>query len=186
MEVELVNAENREGRLKAALSAFRRSYKFVFIDCPPALNFLTINAFAAAHSVLVPLPCEYYALEGLSMLVKTMERVRGGLNPGLGLEGLLVTMYDARANLTQQVHEELKKHFGNKVYETLIPRNVRLAEAPSFGKPVLLHDKSSTGAAAYLAAAKELIQRQGTLPGPADAYEAPPPDNFGAAVPTTY
>lgn len=186
MEVELVGAENREGRLKAALADFRRAYKYVLIDCPPALNFLTINAFTAAQSVLVPLPCEYYALEGLSMLVKTMDRVRGVLNPSLGLEGLLITMYDARANLTQQVHAELKKHFGDKVYQTLIPRNVRLAEAPSFGKPALLHDKTSSGAQAYLALAKELIQKQGQLPGPADAYQPPPAEDFKPPVATTY
>jgi chromosome partitioning protein len=183
MEVELVSAENREGRLKAALEGLRRAYKFVLIDCPPALNFLTINAFTAAQSVLVPLPCEYYALEGLSMLVKTMDRVRAGLNPALALEGLLVTMYDARSNLTQQVYAELKKHFGDKVYQTLIPRNVRLAEAPSFGKPALLHDKTSSGALAYLALAKEIVARDGRLPGPADAYQAPEPD---PAVGTTY
>ena len=175
IEVELINSENREGRLKTALAEFRRSYKYIFIDCPPALNFLTINAFTAAHSLLIPLPCEYYALEGLSMLVKTMERVRGSLNPSLELEGVLVTMFDPRANLTQQVFAELKKYFGEKVYQTVIPRNVRLAEAPSFGKPVLLHDKSSTGALAYLALAKELIQRRGALPGPQDAYHAPEP-----------
>ena len=194
VEVELVNAENRETRLKGALEGFHRAYKFVLIDCPPALNFLTVNAFAAAHSVLVPLPCEYYALEGLSMLLKTMERVRAGLNPALELEGVLVTMYDPRANLTQQVYAELKKHFGDKVYQTLIPRNVRLAEAPSFGKPVLLHDKSSSGAAAYLALAKEFIQRRGALPGPTDAYEASarapadpgPAMESGTPVATTY
>jgi chromosome partitioning protein len=182
VEVELVNAESREGRLKAALAAFSRSYKYIFIDCPPALNLLTLNAFAAADSVLIPMPCEYYALEGISMLVKTIERVRGSLNPRLELEGVLVTMYDPRANLTQQVHAELKKFFNEKVYQTVIPRNVRLAEAPSFGKPVILHDKASTGAMAYLALAKELIQRQGALPVPGSVYQASDPS---AAVPET-
>jgi chromosome partitioning protein len=193
-EVELVAAENREGRLKAAFDGFRRAYKFIIVDCPPALNLLTINALVAAHSVLIPLPCEYYALEGLSMLVRTMDRVRGALNPALELEGVLVTMFDPRTNLTQQVLAELRKHFGDKVFRTVIPRNVRLAEAPSFGKPVLLHDKSSTGAAAYLALAKELVERRGQLPGPADAFGAvapavlpapTPPEDIAAPV-TTY
>jgi chromosome partitioning protein len=182
-EVELVAAENREGRLKKAFEGFRREYKFVLVDCPPALNLLTINALAAAHSVLIPLPCEYYALEGLSMLVRTMDRVRGSLNPSLELEGVLITMFDPRTNLTQQVMSELRKHFGDKVYRTVIPRNVRLAEAPSFGKPVLLHDKASTGAAAYLALAKELVERRGALPGPADAFGAVAPESGAVPAP---
>jgi len=160
IEVELINSENREGRLKTALAEFRRSYKYIFIDCPPALNFLTINAFTAAHSLLIPLPCEYYALEGLSMLVKTMERVRGSLNPSLELEGVLVTMLDPRANLTQQVFAELKKYFGEKVYQTIIPRNVRISEAPSHGLPALVYDLKCPGSQAYIKLAGELIQRE--------------------------
>jgi chromosome partitioning protein len=175
VEVELVNAENRERRLQHALEKFHKAYRYVFIDCPPALNLLTLNALAAADSVLVPMQCEYYAMEGLSLLVKTIERVRGGLNPRLELEGVLMTMYDSRANLVQQVHEEIKRYFGDKVYKSLIPRNVRLAEAPSHGLPALDYDKHSTGAAAYMELAKEFLSRRGAVPDlePAGARNAP-------------
>ena len=161
-EVELVNAESRETRLSAALSRFQRAYKYVIIDCPPALNLLTLNALTAADSVLIPMPCEYYALEGLSMLVKTIEKIRAGLNPRLELEGVLVTMFDGRANLAQQVLAEIKRFFGTKVYQTVIPRNVRLAEAPSHGQPAIVYDRQSTGASAYLTFAREFLERRGT------------------------
>jgi chromosome partitioning protein len=165
VEVELVGLDHRELRLKKALESFDRSYKYVIIDCPPALSLLTLNAFAAAHAVLIPMQCEYYALEGLSLLLKTIERIRGSINTTLELEGILVTMYDPRTNLTQQVLGDLRHHFGDKVFKTMVPRNVRLAEAPSFGKPVISHDKNSTGSLAYLEVAKEFIQRQGGLVG---------------------
>lgn len=175
VEVELVNAENREGRLAEALRKFHRVYKYIFIDCPPALNLLTLNALSAADSVLIPMQCEYYALEGLSMLVKTIESVRGTLNPRLELEGVLVTMFDGRANLSQQVLSEVRRFFGDKLYQTLIPRNVRLAEAPSHGKPVISYDRGSTGASAYLALAKEFLERRGeSLPVPTGIAETVP------------
>jgi chromosome partitioning protein len=161
VEVELVNAERREERLKMALEKFHKVYKYIFIDCPPSLNLLTLNAFTAADSVLIPMQCEYYALEGLSLLVNTIERIRGGLNPRLELEGVLITMFDGRSNLSQQVLKEIKKFFGDKVYSTIVPRNIRLAEAPGFGKPVLSYDRHSTGAEAYLALAKEFLTRRG-------------------------
>jgi chromosome partitioning protein len=163
-ELDLVSGEARETRLLTALKKFHKVYKYIFIDCPPALNLLTINALAASDAVLIPMPCEYYALEGLSMLVNTIERVRGGLNPRLELEGVLVTMFDGRANLSQQVYAEIKKFFGTKLYSTAIPRNIRLAEAPSHGQPALVYDRHSTGAAAYLALAREFLERRGELP----------------------
>jgi chromosome partitioning protein len=176
-EVELVNAENREHRLKSALEKFHRAYKYIFIDCPPSLNLLTLNAFVAADSVLIPMQSEYYALEGLSLLMNTIDRVRQGLNPRLELEGVLMTMFDTRSNLTQQVHQEVKKFFGDKVFRTSIPRNIRLAEAPGFGKPVHVYDKQSSGAAAYRELAREFLQRTGfgTLPGPSQTQESPVP-----------
>lgn len=171
-ELELVTADNRETRLAAALQKLHRAYQYVIIDCPPALNLLTLNALAAADSVLIPMPCEYYALEGLSMLVRTIERIQKGLNPRLELEGVLVTMFDGRANLSQAVLAEIKKFFGAKVYQTVIPRNVRLAEAPSHGKPVLTYDRNSSGAAAYLTLAREFLERRGAdLPKPEESVE---------------
>jgi len=161
VEVELVNAERREERLKMALDRFQKVYKYIFIDCPPSLNLLTLNAFTAANSVLIPMQCEYYALEGLSLLVSTIERVRGGLNPRLDLEGVLITMFDGRSNLSQQVYKEIKKFFGDKVYNTIIPRNIRLAEAPGFGKPVLSYDRHSSGAESYVSLAREFLERRG-------------------------
>ncbi|MBI4396376.1 MAG: ParA family protein [Elusimicrobia bacterium] len=175
VEVELVNAENREKRLKTALEKFHKAYKYIFIDCPPALNLLTLNALACADSVLIPMQCEYYALEGLSLLVRTIDRMRGALNPRLQLEGVLVTMYDPRTNLVQQVHQEVKKFFGNKLYQTTIPRNIRLAEAPSYGKPVLSYDKNSSGALAYLGLAKEFLGRRGLSVEPHEDSAAEPP-----------
>jgi chromosome partitioning protein len=158
-EIELVEVRQRELRLRAALVAMEREYDFILIDCPPALNLLTVNALTAAHSVIIPMQCEYYALEGLSDLVQTLKRVRAHLNPVLEIEGLLRTMFDPRNSLAQQVSEQLQQHFGDKVYQTVIPRNVRLAEAPSYGKPVMYHDQASKGALAYQALATEVLAR---------------------------
>ncbi|TXT26348.1 MAG: chromosome partitioning protein [Gallionellaceae bacterium] len=156
-EVELVSLPQRETRLKDALQAVMVEYDYILIDCPPALNLLTLNGLCAARSVMIPMQCEYYALEGLSDLVNTIRKVRAHLNPDLEIEGLLRTMYDPRNTLAQQVSEQLQQHFGEKVYRTVIPRNVRLAEAPSYGVPVLSHDKLSKGTQAYLALAGELL-----------------------------
>jgi chromosome partitioning protein len=158
-EVELVNEIGRETKLKTALQELGDSYDFVLLDCPPALNLLTVNALTAAQAVIIPMQCEYYALEGLSDLVNTIKKVRQHLNSSLEIEGLLRTMFDNRNMLAQQVSAQLISHFGNKVYETVIPRNVRLAEAPSHGLPVNLYDKSSKGSQAYLALSREVIQR---------------------------
>jgi len=158
-EVELVNLESRETRLKDALNEVSAHYDFILIDCPPALNLLTVNGLCAAHAVMIPMQCEYYALEGLSDLVQTIKRVRSNLNPDLEIEGLLRTMYDPRNMLAQQVSEQLQQHFGDKVYRTVIPRNVRLAEAPSHGMPVLTLDRQSKGALAYLALAGEMLSK---------------------------
>ncbi|SDZ03978.1 ParA family protein [Nitrosomonas sp. Nm33] len=156
-EVEMVNLEQRESRLKAALQNVREEYDFILMDCPPALNLLTLNGLCAAHSVVIPMQCEYFALEGLSDLVNTIRKVRHNFNPILKIEGLLRTMFDPRNVLAKQVSDQLQQHFGKKVYRTVIPRNIRLAEAPGFGVPVLFHDKLSKGAQAYLALAKEIM-----------------------------
>jgi chromosome partitioning protein len=156
-EIELVDLPQRETRLKNALQAVAKEYDYILIDCPPALNLLTLNGLCAAHSVMIPMQCEYYALEGLSDLVNTIRKVRSNLNPELEIEGLLRTMFDPRNTLAQQVSNQLQQHFGKKVYATIIPRNVRLAEAPSYGLPVLCHDKFSKGSQAYLALAGELL-----------------------------
>ena len=145
--------------MKTALAGIEAEYDYVLIDCPPSLNLLTVNALCAAQAVLIPMQCEYYALEGLSDLVQTVKKVRTHLNPGLEIEGLLRTMYDPRNTLAQQVSAQLQQHFGDKVYRTVIPRNVRLAEAPSHGVPVLGLDKGSKGAQAYLALAGEMLNR---------------------------
>lgn len=159
-EVELVNEMARETRLKnAILKLGDDAYDFVLLDCPPSLNLVTVNALTAAHSVMIPMQCEYYALEGLSDLVNTIKKVRAHLNPVLEIEGLLRTMFDNRNMLAQQVSAQLVNHFGKKVYQTIIPRNVRLAEAPSYGMPVLLYDRSSKGAQAYLELAEEIVQK---------------------------
>ncbi|MDE1941974.1 MAG: ParA family protein [Betaproteobacteria bacterium] len=158
-EVELVDAPSREYRLKNALTQAADEYDVVLIDCPPALNLLTINGLAAAWRVLIPMQCEYYALEGLSDLVQTIRRVRGHLNTGLEIEGLLRTMLDPRNALAQQVSAQLERHFGGKVYQTAIPRNVRLAEAPSHGQPALKYDPVSKGAQAYLQLTREMLER---------------------------
>jgi len=158
-EVGLIDELGRELRLRQAIEAIRPNYAFVIIDCPPALNMLTINALVAADSVMIPTQCEYYALEGLSALLETLEKIKKILNPKLDIEGFLRTMYDPRNNLANQVSQQLLKHFGDKVYHTIIPRNVRLAEAPSHGLPALIYDKTSTGAVAYLALAGEMLRR---------------------------
>ncbi len=158
-EVEMVDLPDRESRLKTALTEISAQYDFVLIDCPPALNLLTVNGLCAADAVVIPMQCEYYALEGLSDLVQTIKKVRANLNPNLEIEGLLRTMYDPRNSLAQQVSDQLQQHFGDKVYRTVIPRNIRLAEAPSHGLPVLAFDRQSKGALAYLALAGEMIGR---------------------------
>jgi len=160
-EVELIAIERREYRLREALAPVLAGYDYVVIDCPPALNMLTVNGFTAADAVIIPMQCEYYALEGLSDLVGTLRKVKQNLNPRIEIEALVRTMYDPRSTLTVQVSDELKRHYGAKVFDTVIPRNVRIAEAPSFGKPVLLHDPTSKGAHAHLAFARELLERSG-------------------------
>lgn len=156
-EVEMVDLAQRETRLKSALDEIKNQYDFILIDCPPALNLLTVNGLCAANAVMIPMQCEYYALEGLSDLVQTIKKVRQSLNPALEIEGLLRTMYDPRNMLAQQVSEQLQQHFGDKVYRTVIPRNIRLAEAPSHGLPALNFDRQSKGALAYLALAGEML-----------------------------
>ena len=156
-EVELVDLPNREGRLKAALASVEADYDFILLDCPPSLSLLTINGLVAAREVLIPMQCEYYALEGLSDLVGTIKRVRANLNPVLEIGGLLRTMYDPRNTLSQQVSAQLEQHFGNKVFKTLVPRNIRLAEATSYGIPAVAWDRASKGAQAYLALADEIL-----------------------------
>lgn len=158
-EVELVEFERREYRLKEALKSLDGRYDFTLIDAPPSLGFLTINALTAADSVLVPVQCEYYALEGLSHLLGAIRLVQQGLNPGLQIEGVLLTMYDNRLNLSQQVLEETRRFFAERVYRTVIPRNVRLSEAPSFGKPVVLYDPNCAGAISYMNLAREVLER---------------------------
>lgn len=164
-EIELVSTPNRESILREALKEVRDEYDFVLVDCPPSLGLLTLNTLTAADSVLIPIQCEFYALEGLSQLLNTVRLVQRGLNPGLDIEGVLLTMYDRRLNLSRQVADEARDYFGDKVYEATIPRNVRLAEAPSFGQPIVQYDVLSTGAEAYLALAQEVIARN-TLPTP--------------------
>jgi chromosome partitioning protein len=185
-EVRLLTMNvGREFKLRAALKPIRENFDVILIDCPPSLNMLTLNALVAADSVMVPMQCEYYALEGLSALTQTIEQIRGSLNAELQIEGLLRTMFDPRNNLANEVSAQLLEHFGDKVFRTLIPRNIRLAEAPSFGKPALFHDRESRGALAYLALAGEMIRRddprgdQGSgdaAPGDAAPGDAAPGD----------
>jgi chromosome partitioning protein len=156
-EVELIDAERREFRLKQALDPVRERYEFVFIDCPPSLSLLTVNGLVAADSVIIPLQCEYYALEGITQLLDTIGLVRTRLNPRLEIEGVLLTMHDRRTNLSRQVIEDARSHFGDKTYRTVVPRNVSLGEAPSFGVPIIFHNVKSRGAEAYLALAEEVI-----------------------------
>jgi chromosome partitioning protein len=158
-EIELVSAFSRETILRQALESVRDRYDYILVDCPPSLGLLTINTLTAADSVLIPIQCEFYALEGLSQLLNTVRLVQRGLNPGLHVEGVLLTMYDKRLNLSRQVSDEAREYFGPKVYASAIPRNVRLAEAPSFGQPIILYDLLSNGAQAYLALAHEVIDR---------------------------
>lgn len=160
LEVELSDAEAREFRLQQILSGLRADYDYILIDCPPSLGLLTVNALVAADSVLVPLQCEFYALEGLAQLLRTVEAVRSRLNPGLGLQGIVLTMYDSRNNLSDQVVADVRAHFGDQVYQTVIPRNVRVSEAPSFGQPVLVYDLKCAGAMAYAALAAELLKQE--------------------------
>ena len=162
-EIEMVDLERRETRLKEALAKHRDEYDFVLIDCPPSLSMLTLNGLCAAHGVVIPMQCEYYALEGLSDLVNTIKKVHANLNRDLKIIGLLRVMFDARSTLSNQVSAQLEEHFGDKVFKTLVPRNVRLAEAPSYGIPGVLFDKTSKGAQAYLAFAVEMIERVKTF-----------------------
>ena len=159
-EVELVGVADREHRMRRAVNAVRDEYDFILIDCPPSLGLITLNMLAAADSILIPLQCEYYALEGLSQLLNTVHLIQRGVNPELGISGVLLTMYDARLNLSRQVAADAREYFGGQVFDTVVPRNVRLAEAPSFGKPIVLYDVQSIGAQAYMAIADELIARE--------------------------
>ena len=159
-EVDLIEMDRREYRLREALAPVLADYDFIIMDCPPALNMLTVNGLVAADAVMIPMQCEYYALEGLTDLVATLKKVRANLNSKLEIEGLLRTLFDPRSTLTQQVSGELVDHFGTKVYRTIIPRNVRLAEAPSYGKPVTAFDRQSKGAQAYMALAQEVLERR--------------------------
>ena len=159
-EVELVNVAGRESRMRDAVVPIREDYDFILIDCPPSLGLITLNMLAAADTLLIPLQCEYYALEGLSQLLNTVHLIQHGVNPTLGITGVLLTMYDARLNLSRQVAADAREYFGAQVFDTVVPRNVRLAEAPSFGKPIVLYDVQSIGAQAYMAAAHELIARE--------------------------
>ncbi len=159
-EVGLLNVTNREAQLRKEIEKIRDKYAYIIIDCPPSLNMLTVNALVAADSVVIPTQCEYYALEGLSALLETIDKIKNVLNPKLDVEGLLRTMFDSRNNLANEVSKQLTDYFGDKVYNTIIPRNVRLAEAPSHGQPIILYDKTSTGAIAYLALAGELMRKE--------------------------
>jgi len=161
IEIELSHYDDREYRLKTITDALRADYDYILIDCPPSLGLLTVNALTAADSALVPLQCEYYALEGLSQLMKTIEAVRGGLNPNLELQGVVLTMYDQRNRLSSLVASDVRSHLGSLVYATIIPRNVRVSEAPSYGKPVLLYDLNCPGSKAYIALAGEVIKQEG-------------------------
>lgn len=164
-EIELIDAVDREQKLKALLREIEQDYSFMLIDCPPSLGLLTVNSLTASHSVIIPLQCEYYAMEGLGQLMKTISLIRSRLNPALHIEGILLTMFDIRNNLSHQVAQEVKNHFGDKVFKTIIPRNVRLSEAPSHGKPVILYDIHSKGAESYLNLAKEVLFNGGNLYG---------------------
>jgi chromosome partitioning protein len=158
-EVKLIHADRKEQRLADALMPIKTDYDYILIDCPPSLNMLTLNAMVASDSLLIPMQCEYYALEGLSALMGTLQNIQSSVNPALHLEGILRTMYDDRNRLTKDVSEQLIRYFGDKVFRTCIPRNVRLAEAPSYGLPVISYDKSSRGSIAYVALANEMIER---------------------------
>ncbi len=156
-EIEMVNMISRETRLRKVLKKAKNEYEFIFIDCPPSLNLLTVNSFTAGDSVLIPIQCEYFALEGLTQLLNTIRLIQKNLNPGLDLEGIILTMYDSRLNLSKMVEEEVRKYFGDKVYKTIISRNVRLGEAPSYGQPIISFDIHSSGAMNYMKLAEEFI-----------------------------
>jgi len=175
-EVELVNKQARETMMRRALRDFREQYQYVVIDCPPSLGLLTLNMLTAADSVLIPIQCEYYALEGLSQLLNTVKLVQRNFNSALAIDGVLLTMYDARLNLSKQVADEAKEYFGSQVFGITIPRNVRLAEAPSFGKPILLYDVQSVGAKSYLAVAQDLIHRVEHAPSSPALSDLPLPE----------
>ena len=157
-ELELVAGENREYRLKTAVQSVKDNYDYIIIDCPPSLGLITLNSFVCADSIIIPIQCEYYALEGLSQLTNTIRLVKGSLNPALELEGVLLTMYDTRTNLSLQVAEEVKKYYTNKLYKSVIPRNVRLSEAPSYGQPINIYDSTSKGSESYMSLAREVIK----------------------------
>lgn len=157
-EIELVSGENREYRLKKAIGSIIDKYDFVIIDCPPSLGLITLNSFVAAQSIIIPIQCEYYALEGLAQLTKTIRLVKKQLNTNIEIEGVVLTMYDTRTNLSVQVAEEVKKYYGDKLYKSVIPRNVRLSEAPSYGQPINIYDSTSKGSESYLALAREVIK----------------------------
>jgi chromosome partitioning protein len=171
-EIELVGRRGRETVVRRALAPLRDAYDFILIDCPPSLGLITLNMLTAADAVLIPIQCEYYALEGLSQLLNTIKLVQQNFNATLAIDGVLLTMYDSRLNLSRQVASEAQEYFGAKVFRTVIPRNVRLAEAPSFGKPILLYDVQSVGAKCYLALAQELVRRVDAAPGAAPARGA--------------
>jgi len=163
-EIELIDMEQRESRLKIVLEDGAGDYDYVLVDCPPALGLLTLNALVAAQSVLVPLQCEFFALDGLSRLTRSIERIRNAFNPDLYIQGVVLTMHDGRNNLCQSVEADVREHFGERVYQTVIPRNVRVSEAPSFGLPAIVYDMNCTGARAYINLAAELLRREGRLP----------------------
>jgi chromosome partitioning protein len=175
VEVELVDAEDRVTRMRDALAAVRDRYDFILIDCPPSLGLITLNMLVAADALLIPLQCEYYALEGLSQLLQTVQRVQDSLNPALEVDAVLLTMFDPRLNLSKQVAADARAYFADKVFNTVVPRNIRLAEAPSFGKPIVVYDVASVGAQAYMAVAREMIERRDRPATPA-ATDAPMPD----------
>jgi len=160
-EIELVSFQDRETRLKKSLEEIKSEFDFVIIDCPPSLGLITVNSFTASDSVLIPLQCEYYPMEGLSQLLKTIKLIKNNLNPSLAIEGILLTMFDKRNNISHQVMEEVRKHFGSLVFKAIIPRNVRLSECPSFGKPIILYDADSRGAESYLDLAREIMANHG-------------------------
>ena len=173
-EVELVDTPGREHRMRTAVNRVRNEYDYILIDCPPSLGLITLNMLAAADALLIPLQCEYYALEGLSQLLNTVHLIQHGVNANLTISGVLLTMYDARLNLSRQVATEAREYFGSKVFQTVVPRNVRLAEAPSFGKPIVLYDVASIGAQSYMAVANELMAREGDLDADAKVPTATP------------
>ena len=160
-EIELVSFQDRETRLKKSLEEIKSEFDFFIIDCPPSLGLITVNSFTASDSVLIPLQCEYYPMEGLSQLLKTIKLIKNNLNPSLAIEGILLTMFDKRNNISHQVMEEVRKHFGSLVFKAIIPRNVRLSECPSFGKPIILYDADSRGAESYLDLAREIMANHG-------------------------